>query len=302
MLLPLPDWSSDMSTHYLDNCIDVFTNELENAQQERSPAVLAVYAYLRGCAQLARGEYIEGLRDLYLIENSNLFPQKYIETVIVPRLADEGLLDLFLNEPFYTKCPEWQKVRIRSISQSMSIIDLNGNENFVHAAPIPSSSDVITNEWNIIEDMVTYEQFSDHVHRLNIVLDQEITETLFKALLYWTDNSTTKTLKKDRTSTNKSLESMKSPNKSGSAVSTFTFQDTLNTVNDSRRGNSTPTLTPTPRPSKQPMATLPTLLFESFLDIWQETNAEKIRMNRYLPEDRQKQESILKVKLFQIFR
>jgi hypothetical protein len=294
MILPLPDWSSDLSTHYLDNCIDVFTNELKNAQQERSPAVIAVYSYLRGCARLARGHYLEGLRDLYSIENSNLFPKEYIETVIVPRLAaDERLLDLFLNEPFYTNCPEWKKVLIRQTSQSMSSIDLDGSENILQ-----SSRDFNT-QWGIIEnEALTYEQFSNHVHRLSIVLDQETTETLFKALSYWAVNSITKTLKKDGNLTDKTpkpSEPIKSSGKPGSIATVFTFQDTLDMLNDNQRRS--PASTPITKQPIQSDRTLPTALFELFLDFWQETNAEKVRMNRHLPEDRQKQESILKVKL-----
>jgi hypothetical protein len=108
MELPLPDWSLNTSTHYLDSCIEIFTNELKNAQQERSPAIISIYAYLRGCALLARGQYLDGLRDLYLIENPNLFPNDYIEKTIVPQLSDECLLELFLHEPFYIKSSEWK--------------------------------------------------------------------------------------------------------------------------------------------------------------------------------------------------
>jgi len=299
MVLPLPDWSSDFSTHYLDSCIDVFTDELNNAEQERSPSVMAVYAYLRGCARLARGEYLEGLRDLYLIENSNLFPQKYIETVIVPRLADECVLDLFLNEPFYTECPEWKKVRTRRTSQSMTKIDLDETKSVGDASPIESSPDIDT-EYDFIDNNVKYEQFSNHVHRSSIVLDKETTETLFKALLYWTDNSTTDTLKKDNNltnNTNKPSEPIKSAAKFGTTSTIFTFEDTMRLVND-RRGNQSAALTPKLPVQSEPF--LPAVLFEAFLDAWQQTNIEKVRMNRHLPEDRQKQESTLKVKLSNI--
>jgi hypothetical protein len=301
MLLRLPEWPLDLSSHYLDSCIKIFTEELENAQQERSPAALAVYSYLRGCARLARGEYIEGLRDLYSIENPNLFPQQYIETVVVPRLAEERLVDLFLSEPFYTKCPEWKKVRMRSISQSMSSIDLDDSGKLAVTASVPVTPDIKELEWDIIEDSLTYRQFSDHVHRLDIIIDKDTTEALFKALSYWIDNSKTKTLKRDNTltnNTNKSPELIKSSNKPGSAATMFTFQHTADMLKNLPQKNQGGTPLPTPKLPTEPNLYLPTTLFETFVDIWQQTKAEKLRMSNHLPEDRQKHESILKVKFF----
>ncbi|CAF0784526.1 unnamed protein product [Rotaria sp. Silwood1] len=297
MLLPLPNWSSNISTHYLDSCIEIFTSELQNAQEQHSPAVISVYAYLRGCALLARGQYIDGLHDLYLIENPNLFPYDYIETTILPRLVDECLLELFLNEPYYTKSPEWKKINIHSTSQNMTIIDLEKSGNSLEdATPIQSATEVdLNNELNLLENNLTLEQFSEYVHRLRIVLDKETTEKLFNVLLYWTDNSITKTLKKDKTlinNTSKSSETTK-PLARHLAIPTSSLKDTLAMLSDHRRGQQNAT-SPT-KSSIESNACLPTTLFESFLDIWQQTNAEKVRMNRYLPEDRQTKESILKV-------
>jgi hypothetical protein len=42
---------------------------------------------------------------------------------------------------------------------------------------------------------------------------------------------------------------------------------------------------------------IPTQLFKIFLEKWQQTKAEKEGMNHYLPKDRQKQESILIVRV-----
>jgi hypothetical protein len=304
MQLSLPDWSSDLSTHYLDGCIEIFTNELENAQRERSPAVIGVYAYLRGCARLARGDYFGGLRDLYLIEDSNLFPQKYIETIIVPRLADEHLLDLFIHEPFYTECPQWKKVLTRFNSQSFPDVEIDVPESVVHASPVPPSPDTISG-WNVIENDLTYEEFSEHMHRSSIVLDKETTETLFKALLHWTDNSISKTLKNDRkltNNTNKPPEPTKPSGKPSPRAAIPTLAETLSMINSSRRRSETVTGSPTsPTSPTQSNPSLPAVLFELFLDIWQQKDAEKIRMNHHLPEDRQKQESILTVKVLHIY-
>ena len=286
-LLPLPEWPSDLSTHYLDSCIDIFSDELENAQQERSLAELSVYAYLRGCARLARGDYLDGLRDLYLIENPNLFPHKYIETVIVPRLAEEYLLDTLLSESFYTRSPEWKKVRMRAASNSLSAIDLDDSDKLADPSRIPSTPDIDDSEWQLIEPTMTYQQFSDHVHRLNIILDQDTTEALFKALSYWTDNPAAKTLKKENTLTDNRKNS-------GSKISKFTFQHTLEMLPNHPRMNQPST--PTPKPTAQPEPILPSALFELFLDIWQQTNTEKVRLSRHLPEDRHHQESILAVR------
>ena len=301
MLLPLPEWPVDLSTHYLDSCIEVFTDELDNAEEERSPAAISVYAYLRGCARLSRGYYLDGLRDLYLIENPNLFPQKYIETVIVPRLVEERLLDQFLSETFYTKSPEWKKVRTRTISHSMSIIDIGDSDELVGASSIPSSPETFIDDWNVVEQPLNYQQFIDHIHRLNIVRDPKLTEVLFHALSYWIDNPVGKT-SKDSTLTgnaNKPAEPHKPVSKQGSGPTSFTFQHTMDMLNNHARKSSsaTPVPTPTPKLPSQPETTLPVALFDSFVDIWQQTNAEKVRMNHLLPEDRQNHESILKVDL-----
>ncbi|CAM4758151.1 unnamed protein product [Rotaria magnacalcarata] len=295
MLLPLPDWPTNTSTHYLDICIELFTSELKNAQQENSPSVIAVYAYLRGCALLARGQYLDGLRDLYLIENPNLFPREYIETVVLSRLADECLLDLFFNESYYTNAPEWKKLRTRATSQRMSIIDLERSGGFLddENSVEPGIEGALDNEWNIIEKNLTYEQFSEHVHHSRIVLDNETTQKLFNALMYWTDSTITKTLKKDKTLTaNKSSETTK-PTPRRLSITGTTLIDTLTMLNGVGRGNQNATVSS--KSSISSNSTLPIVLFESFLDNWQRTNAEKVRMNRCLPEDRQKKESILKI-------
>ncbi|CAF0996628.1 unnamed protein product [Adineta steineri] len=297
MLLPLPNWPLNKSTHYLDSCIETFSNELQQAQQERSPAVIAIYAYLRGCALLARGNLIDGLRDLYLIDNPNLFPRDFIEKNIVPRLSDECLLDLFLHEKFYTESPEWKKVQTRP-TQRMSKIDLDESGNsFDEQISDKSSSDFdLSNEMIVVENALTYEQFCEHVSRLSIAVDKETAEKLFNALLYWTDNSIIKTLKKDKTltnnNTNKPSETLKPLGRRVSSAS-ISLKDTLTMLNDHKRDGQSPNASP--RPSTQHNSTLPAQLFESFLENWQQTNAEKIRMNSCLPDDRQKQESILKI-------
>ncbi|UJR33492.1 hypothetical protein I4U23_020937 [Adineta vaga] len=288
MILPLPNWPSNVSAHYLDSCIDLFTDELKNAEKERSPAVIAVYAYLLGCALLARGNLIDGLRYLYLIENQNLFPREFIETKIIPRLLDEHLLDIFIHEPFYMNAPEWKKVQTRP-SLHLSKIDLveSGNS-FDESISTKSSNEFDTNNDMIfIENTLTYDQFSEHIHRLNIVVDNETTAALFNALLYWTDSNLVKTLKKDKTLTNKSSDRRQSISNSTS------LKDTLTMLNDHQRGNQN--ISSIPNLSVEGNATLPTTLFESFVNIWQQTNAEKVRMTRCLPDDRQMQESILKI-------
>ena len=303
MILPLPDWSLDLSTHYLDDCIEVFTVELDSVQQERSSAVLSTYAYLRGCARLARGEYLEGLRDLYLIENANLFPQKYIETTIIPRLIDQCLLDLFLHESFYINSPEWKKVRVRQTSRSMLDVNLTDDDSLTDAAAaVQPSPDILFDEWGIIPTALTYQQFREHVHRLNIILNEETTEALFKALLNWTETS--KTLKNEKPSSNnntpnKTAEPLKSANKFTAGPSTFTFHETVAMLNDYRKSGNQTAATPSPKQQAEP--TIPGILFETFFDVWQQLNTEKIPMNRLLPDDRQKQESILKVKTNEYF-
>ena len=195
ILLPLPEWPTDLSTHYLDSCVDVFTDELDNAHEERSPAAISVYAYLRGCALLARGNYLEGLRDLYLIENPNLFPQKYIEAVIVPRLLEERSLESFLKEPFYAKAPEWKKVRTDALSHPMSVIDISDSDELIETRSFPSTPDINIDEYNVVEQPLTYQQFVDRIHRLNIARDPKTTEVLFNALSYWTNNPVGKSSK-----------------------------------------------------------------------------------------------------------
>ena len=294
MLLPLPEWPAKISKHYLDSCIELFTNELQNAQYERSPSIMTAYAYLRGCAYLARGCLLEGLRDLYSINNQYLFPRHYIETIIVPRLSEQNLLELFLYESFYLNCPEWKKVRTNVMTQRMSIIDLEESGNLLDdTTPVKSTTDMtLDNSWHIVDNSVTFQRFSECVNRLSIILDKETAETLFNALLYWTYDKSTKIQDNEKALVNgidKSSETKKSITRRWSITSNTA---TLNTFNGYRQGNQNVTGS-----TQLSTATLPGDLFESFLDIWQQTNAEKIRMNRYLPEKRQKKESVLKVKL-----
>jgi hypothetical protein len=192
MLLPLPKWPSDITRHYLDSCIEVFTIELQNAEIDRSLSTTTAYAYLRGCAFLARGHLLEGLRDLYLIENPDLFPHNYIETTIIPLLSDASLLESFLHEQFYTKSSEWKKIHKRPIDTDMQSIDLDQSGNFLDdIKPVKPSPKVIPdNEWDSpFENTLTYEQFSEHVRRLSIVTDKETPQILFKALLHWADHA-----------------------------------------------------------------------------------------------------------------
>ena len=295
MILSLPSWSSSGSAHYLDSCIDVFSDELETAQEERSPPAITVFAYLRGCALLARGFLLDGLRDLYLIENRFLFPHEYIETIIVPLLSEAMLLELFLHESFYTKAAEWKKMPTNPSFQHMSIIDLENSGNFLdETTPIKLSNDGVDNgEWNGLENNLTYEQFSDYVHRLSIVLDTETTETLFNALLHWTDQSAVRKDKSSTSTTGKSGETVKSGRRG--TITSGGLRDGLTMLSDQRRDSlsgsvSSKGSSPVVKPD------LPATLFESFVEIWQQTNADKVRMNRCLPEDRKKQESILKVR------
>jgi hypothetical protein len=253
MLLPLPDWPSNVSTHYLDSCLEVFTGELAHAQEEKLSPVISVYAYLRGCALLARGRLLEGLHDLYLIENSNLFPKDYIQTIIVPLLVDASLFDRFVQEPFYLQSPVWKKIKNEfEISRRFS----NSSTDFL---PLPP---------NVIEADLSLEQFDGYLHRLGILTDKEMTEILFKALLHWTNT------------TNKSSDAPKTRRKWSLGGNTQKETSNGQTIDLSLHSS------------------LPAKLFELFLEIWQRTNAEKARMNSYLPKDRQKQESILMVKHF----
>ena len=297
LVLPLPDWPSNMSSNYLDSCLEVFTHELQHAQEERSPPVITVYAYLRGCALLARGELLNGLRDLYLIENPHLFPHEYIEATIIPILSDSLLLDLFLNEPFYIKSAEWKKVHTQPTSQHMSIIDLEKSGNSLDdSVRMPSGIDgALDEEWTVSETNLSCEQFREQVHRLSIALDKDTAETLFNALLHWTDHSAGKTMKKDKTLTNANSKTADATKRSRSwSTTTYSLAESLAMSKDHRRDSQLAPATPKSTSSSADVQ-IPAPLFERFLDVWQKTNAEKVRMNHYLPEDRQKQESILKV-------
>jgi len=254
MLLPLPDWPSNISTHYLDHCIHTFAYELENAEEEHSSPQISTYAYLCGCALLARGYLLEGLRNLYLIEDQNLFPKDYIQTTIVPLLSDAGLLDRFHQESFYIESSEWKKLIdepeiSRKFSQS--------------SAEFPSLP---------VGDL-SFDQFHDYVHRSSIVSDRETAEILFKALLHWVNT------------TNQALEANR-PRRRWS-IGGNTSREPSNLSIDPKKGSQTINFSPN--------SLLPSKLFELFLEIWQQTNAEKDRMNYCLPKDRQKQESILMV-------
>lgn len=170
MLLELPVWPSDISTHYLDYCIEIFTNELEAAEEAHSSPVISVYAYLRGCALIARGHLIKGLHDFYLIENSNLFPKKYIQTVVVPLLSDAGLYDRFLREEFYIQSPEWKK-----LTDDFEESDEYSNTS-INLPPVPQGD-------------ISFDQCLTYLQRSNIITDLETITILFKALLHWVNYS-----------------------------------------------------------------------------------------------------------------
>ena len=170
MLLPLPSWPMNTSIHYLDCCIEIFTKELENAHEEHSSPVISIYAYLRGCALLARGYLLEGLEDLYLIENVNLFPKDYIQTIILPLLSDASLFERFLQQSFYLTAPTWKKIKDES--------DGNKRASIV-------SNDVTIYPTNMTRGDLSFDQFYDYVNQSNIVFDRETAVLLFKALLNW---------------------------------------------------------------------------------------------------------------------
>jgi hypothetical protein len=262
MILSLPHWPTNVSTHYLDYCIEVFTNELESARKEHSSPVISIYAYLRGCALIARGDLLDGLCDLYLIENSNLFPKDYIQTTIIPLLDDASLLDRFRQESFYIQAPEWKKITDEPETRSRSSTASSGT-----ALLLP----------NIIEGDVSFERFRDYVQQSSIVTDTETAAILYKALLHWANTASkpTATIRPHRRW----------------SLGGNTYKEPSNTANSIQKENQTLDR----RPAN---SLLPAKLFELFLEIWQRTNAEKARMNHCLPKDRQKQESILMVKSF----
>ena len=258
MLLPLPDWPMNVSTHYLDSCIKVFTNELESAQGERSSPIISIYAYLRGCALIARGYLLQGLYDLYMIENANLFPKDYIRMTVVPLLSDVSLLDRFRQESFYLKAPEWKKIPDEPAGSRKS------STTSADFSPLPPNS---------IEGDVSLEQFHDYTQRSSIVNDRQTSQILFKALMHWANTSkkpvgTTKPIRRWSLGGN----TYKEPPAS--------LQIGNQTIDFSLKSS------------------LPAKLFELFLEMWQRANAEKARMNYCLPKDRQKQESILMVTFF----
>lgn len=259
MLLPLPSWPDVTSTHYLDCCIAVFTNELDNAQKEMSSPVISIYAYLRGCALLARGYLLEGLHDLYLIDNVNLFPKDYIQTTIVSLLSDASLFERFLQQSFYLKAPKWKK--IEEDSEGSKRASVCSNE-FTLYPP------------NLTKEDIAFEQFCDYVQQSSIVDDRDTAIILFKSLSHWINRpipSTTGTAKPPRrwslggNTSKESSSSSKTAQKTGQIISVTAS------------------------------STIPTKIFEQFLELWQRTSAEKARMNSCLPKDRQEQETVLMV-------
>ena len=231
--------------------------------------MITFYAYLRGCALLSRGRLIEGLQDLYLIDNPNLFPKTYIETVIVPQLSETNSLDLFLHESFYTHCLEWKKIQTQSTHSSV----LNNNTDTYSNPPddyhgIHSSTDAnLDLSPTLPKDHLSFEQFYEYVQRLSIVNDREIAKIIFHALLHSSTGSkkpTTDTLKQRRRW----------------SISGSIFDRTYDTLSNSHQ-------------SAQNKTSLPSKYFEQFSDIWQQTNAEKARLNSHLPKDREKHETTL---------
>lgn len=256
----LPDWPLDVSIHYLDLCIDAFTQELEQAQQERSSPSINIYAYLRGCAFIARGEYLKGLEDFYLIGNANLFPKTYIQTTVVPLLSELNLLEKFEKQKFYQTSSEWKKLGEEELNETRRI-SMIATENTL----LPT-----------FQGDLTFDQFHDYVQRSSIVNTKELAEILFHALSHW-------------------IVKTSDGGKAGGGGGRRRWSITGNAQKDS----STPAPL-TAKASQAVYissdAVIPSKFFELFLETWQRTNADKERMLCFLPKDRQNQESILMVK------
>ena len=268
--LLLPEWSSDTPEHYLDICIELFTTELEDAQRQHSTPLTTVFAYLLGCALLARGHLLDGLGYLYLIENRNLFPKTYIEKTIVPLLTDAYLLNIFLHEIFYLKSPKWKRIQTDGINVDMVTISFEKSTDLVdHNIPTELLTEILTKTESGIIEKISFEQFNDDVHQLRVVFDRETAEILFKALLHWIDKPI------------KPIETQK-PSRRWS-------------VSD---GNSTIEVNNHQRDMVSTRSALPVKLFKLFLETWRQTNAANEQMNSVLPKEQQKQESILMVKYF----
>ncbi|CAF1452441.1 unnamed protein product [Adineta ricciae] len=267
LFLPLPDWPTDVTTHYLDSCIEILTIEFDIAQEESSQPMITFYAYLRGCALLSRGRLIEGLQDLYLIDNPNLFPKTYIETVIVPQLSETNSLDLFLHESFYTHCLEWKKIQTQSTHSNV----LNNNTD-TYRNPSDDHNDIKSP--TPPKDHLSFEQFYEYIQRLSIVNDREIAKIIFDALLQSSTGS-----RKPAADTLKQRRRW--------SISGGIFDRTYDTLSNSHQ-------------PAQNNISLSSKHFEQFSDIWQQTNAEKARINSHLPKDRQKYETILIISSFDI--
>ena len=224
--------------------------------------MITFYAYLRGCALLSRGRLIEGLQDLYLIDNPNLFPKKYIETMIVSQLSETNSLDLFLHESFYTHCLEWKKIQTQSTHSNMS-----NNNIDTYSTP---SDDHLNSSSTPPKDHLSFEQFYEYIQRLSIVNDRDIAKIIFDALLHLSSES-----RKPSTDTLKQRRRW--------SISGGIFDRTNDTLSNSHQPTQNKSL-------------LSSKHFEQFSEIWQQTNAEKARMNSHLPKDRQKYETTLIVR------
>lgn len=257
--MPLPDWSLSIGTHYLDSCVELFTIELEQARNERSHLNASVYAYLRGCALLARGSLLDGLRDLYLIDNPKLFPKGYIETTVVPRLAETHLLERFHHESFYVRSSAWKKLDETTSSSE------HRDDSLDTRAELRS---------NGMKDSLSSEQFSEHVRQMSIVADSEIAAIVFNALLHLagTSKKSTDTYRQRR---------------SWSIGSNFSKEAPGVQANQQREMEAK---------SRSLPADIPTKLFERFLDVWQQISTFKTQMAACLPQERQRQEAVLFVR------
>ena len=182
--------------------------------------------------------------------------------------------------------------------QHMAIIDLEQSGNSLDdSIRMPAAIDggAFDDEWTVTETNLSYEQFREQVHRLSIALDKKTAETLFNALLHWTNQSAGKTVKKDKSPTNANGKASDAPKTSRRwSSTTYSLAESLGMSKEHRREDQLASTIPKSA-SSSANTQIPAPLFELFLDVWQKTNAEKARMNHCLPEDRQKQESILKV-------
>lgn len=104
--------------------------------------------YLRGLAYISIGKIIDGLEDLYTIENSQLFPMNLLKNKIFPSLSEDQKGIIF-EQQFFKEAPECRLLdksdSIENFHSSFDAFNSESNVRFSELSKTPCKTNFISN-------------------------------------------------------------------------------------------------------------------------------------------------------------